>query len=99
MRRLDWGQIIAPAFYILLIAILAVFAHTGLQGSHGLAALNKAERLEQELTAELDTVTAERREMRNLVRRLHTDYLDLDLLDERARSQLGYVRRDELVIR
>ena len=35
----------------------------------------------------------------NRVRRLDESYLDLDLLDERARAVLGYVRQDELVIR
>ena len=37
--------------------------------------------------------------MRNLTRRLSDDYLDLDLLDERARDVLGLVRADELIIR
>ena len=36
--------------------------------------------------------------MENLTRRLSDSYLDLDLLDERARDVLGYVRADEIVI-
>ena len=99
MGRLDWGQIIAPAIYILLIAILAVFAHTGLQGTHGLAALNEAEALEANLTQELAQARAERAAQQNLVDRLSLDYLDLELLDERARAVLGYTRREELIIR
>jgi cell division protein FtsB len=99
MSRWDWGQIVTPAFYILLIGILAVFGHSGLQGEHGLAALNEAKLREQRLTAELAEIREQRRALKNLVRRLGDDNLDLDLLDERARAVLGYVRRDELIIR
>ena len=99
MSRWNWGQIVTPAFYIALIAVLAVFAHSGLQGEHGLAALHQAQGLERELTAELDRTRAEHKALENKVHRLGTNYLDLELLDERARAVLGYVRRDELVIR
>jgi len=37
--------------------------------------------------------------MENRTRRLSDEYLDLDLLDERARAVLGLVRADDLVIR
>ena len=99
MGRCEWGQIVAPAIYIALIAVLAVFGHSGLQGEHGLAALRQAEALERELTAELAGIGAERRALMNHVRRLNESSLDLDLLDERARAMLGYVRREELVVR
>ena len=99
MRRWDWGQITSPALYIIVIAILAVFGHSGLQGEHGLGALNEAEAVELELTAELHQVRAQRDTMENLVGRINEGNLDLDLLDERARAVLGYVRREELVIR
>ncbi len=99
MGRWDWGQVFAPALYILLIAVLAVFGHSALQGEHGLAALRQAEALEGELATELAMISEERRALANLVRRLDERYLDLDLLDERARAILGHVRREELVIR
>ncbi len=99
MGRWDWGQIVAPVIYILLIAVLAVFGHSALQGEHGLGALRQAEALEAELTAELAGVGEERRALANLVGRLDERNLDLDLLDERARAMLGYVRREELMIR
>ncbi len=99
MGRWDWGQIVAPVIYILLIAVLAVFGHSALQGEHGLAALRQAEALEAELTTELAGIGEDRRALANLVERLDERNLDLDLLDERARAMLGYVRREELVIR
>ncbi len=99
MGRWDWGQIVAPVIYILLIAVLAVFGHSALQGEHGLAALRQAEALEAELTTELAGIGEDRHVLANLVGRLDERHLDLDLLDERARAMLGYVRREELVIR
>ena len=99
MRKWAWGQIVAPAIYILLIAVLAVFGHSGLQGEHGLAALHEAQALERDLTAEFADISEDRRTLKNLVGRLDEHNLDLDLLDERARAMLGYVRREELVIR
>jgi cell division protein FtsB len=82
-----------------VIAILDGFGHSGLQGEHGLGALNKAEALERTLMTELDQTREKRRAMENLVGRIREDSLDVDLLDERARAVLGYVRREELVIR
>ena len=99
MGRWDWGQIVGPAITIVLIAVLAVFGHSALQGEHGLAALRQAETRERDLTAELAAIADERRALANLVGRLGQDNLDLDLLGERARAILGYVRRDELLIR
>jgi cell division protein FtsB len=37
--------------------------------------------------------------MKNLTHRLSDDYLDIDLLDERAREVLGLMRPDEVIIR
>ena len=38
-------------------------------------------------------------QMENLTHRLSDNFLDLDLLDEQARSVLGVLRADEIVIR
>ncbi|HSF96055.1 MAG TPA: septum formation initiator family protein [Thermohalobaculum sp.] len=99
MGRWDWGQLVTPAIYILVFAILAVFGHSGLQGEYGYAALREAQALENDLTAELAQTRRDRAELANLVSRIGADNLDLDLLDERARAVLGYVRQEELVIR
>jgi len=99
MGRWDWGQIVTPALWILLVAVLAVFGHSGLQGEHGLVALHRAQALERELTAEFEATQANRRALQNLVSRLDERHLDLDLLDERARAVLGLVRPEEIVIR
>ncbi|MDT8344776.1 MAG: septum formation initiator family protein [Thermohalobaculum sp.] len=99
MSRLEWGQVLIPASFILLLAFALVFLHSGLQGERGLTALHDADREIAALRAELAVLDAETAEFANRVRRLDESALDLDLLDERARAVLGYVRPDEIVIR
>lgn len=99
MSRWDWSQVLTPALYIVMVGILAVFAHTGLSGEHGLSALHQAEAREVALEHELQALQAEREALANRVERLDERNLDLDLLDERARRVLGRTRPDEVVIR
>ena len=99
MGRRGWAQIVTPAAYILLLGVIAVFAHSGLQSDHGLAAYREAGTEQRRLAAELAALRAERAWMANKVERLSDRYLDLDLLDERARLVLGMVRPDELIVR
>ena len=99
MDRINWKQFAIPAAYILLVGVIAIFAHSGLQGDHGLAAFRDASVEERRLQAELSAVQTERTAMANKVRRMSDRYLDLDLLDERARAVLGLVRPEEIIIR
>lgn len=98
MLRLDWSQIVRPLAGMVLLGILALFAHNGISGSHGLGALRQAEALEQDLQGELAVLRADREALSNRVARLGDDYLDLDLLDERTRAVLGRARPDEIVL-
>ncbi len=99
MDRSGLKQIAIAATYVLLTGVIAIFAHSGLQGDHGLAAYRAAEIEERRLRTELAELRAEREALANKVLRLSDRYLDLDLLDERARAVLGLVREDELVVR
>jgi cell division protein FtsB len=99
MDRFNWKQVVGPAIYILLVGVIAIFAHTGLQGEHGLSAYREAGSEEKRLSAELAALKAERESLENKVERLSRRNLDLELLDERARAVLGLVREDELVVR
>jgi cell division protein FtsB len=99
MDRSSLKQVAIAASYVLLTGVIAIFAHSGLQGDHGLAAYRAADAEERRLRAELTELRAERAAMANSVLRLSDRYLDLDLLDERARAVLGLVRDDELVVR
>lgn len=95
-RRPSWGFII---YMLGMLLIGAYFTFAAVQGDYGV--FRSAElRLEaRDLRVQLAEVEAEVAAMENLTRRLSDQYLDLDLLDERARDVLGMVRPDEIVIR
>lgn len=81
------------------VALSGYFAFSAIRGDLGVL-----ERLEIEaelgnLTGTRDRLAAEAARLDNLAYRLSDDFLDIDLLDERARSVLGWVRADELVVR
>ena len=99
MRQARLASIVTPVAYLGLIAMIIVFVHSALQSDNGLAAFREAGSEERRLRAELDRLVARREQMENQVRRLSTDYLDLDLLDERARAVLGLARKDEMIVR
>lgn len=87
------------AIYIgVLIFSGAYFVFIAIQGDYGIVRriqLNdQATQLRQELALLEEEVSA----MRNKTQRLSEGFLDLDLLDERARTVLGYARADELII-
>jgi len=74
------------------------FTFAAVQGDFGVFRRVQATAEKQTLLAERDRLKAEVARMENLSRRLSDDYLDLDLLDERARNVLGLVRADEIVV-
>ncbi|SOC07740.1 FtsB family cell division protein [Rhodobacter maris] len=94
------GPKVFPFVYYSLAAVLAMnFAFAATQGPNGIF---RRVQLEAEITraeATRDALEAEHARMANLTHRLSDDYLDLDLLDERARDVLGTLRADEIVIR
>lgn len=80
------------------VAITGYFAFAAMQGDHGLfrrvqtrADIAELQSRKAELEAELARIT-------NLTARLSDTSLDLDLLDDRARLVLGYLRADEVVV-
>lgn len=90
---------LSPVIF-LLIAVLAglYFAFAAVQGPSGILRRVQLTAETQALETERDALRAEVDRMRNLTRRLSDQYLDLDLLDERARDVLGMVRSDEILI-
>ncbi|MGB5864351.1 MAG: septum formation initiator family protein [Sulfitobacter sp.] len=96
MTKPAFGPIL---FFAIAFALSLYFMFAAVQGDYGL--FRRAEILAEAHTMrdQLGAVRAEVVQMENLTRRLSDDYLDLDLLDEQARSVLGMVRADEIVIR
>lgn len=95
-QRLSIG---ATIFIILTGALGLYFAFAAVQGPSGILRRIQLESEMAELEEQRDALRAEVRQMQNLTHRLSDDYLDLDLLDERARDVLGLVRADEIILR
>ncbi len=86
-------------FFAAAFALSAYFTFAAVQGDFGLFRRVEIAAEAELLRADLDKLQAEIAVMDNLTRRLSDDYLDLDLLDQQARSVLGLLRADEIVIR
>lgn len=84
---------------VVMLLAGSYFTFAAVQGDHGLFRRIQIEAQEEELIRERDRLAAELAEMRNKTRRLSNEFLDLDLLDERARLVLGRLRPDEIVFR
>ena len=90
---------LALAVYLtVLLAFGGYFALASVQGEFGLFRSVQLEAEITDLTAVRDALQAQVDEMANKTQRLSDEFLDLDLLDERARDVLGLVRSDEIVI-
>ncbi len=91
---------IGPLFYFGTAAVLGLyFTFAAVQGDFGLFNRVQVEAEVNTLQAIQKRHAAELARLENRTRRLSDDFLDLDLLDERARDVLGLVRPDEIVIR
>ena len=85
-------------FFAIAFALSLYFTFAAVQGDFGLFRRAEIVAESQELREQLAQVRADVARMENLTKRMSDDYLDLDLLDEQARSVLGMVRSDEIVI-
>ena len=91
---------IGPLFYFGTAIVLGLyFTFAAVQGDFGLFNRVQIDAEINTLKAQRDNRQAELARLENRTRRLSDDFLDLDLLDERARDVLGMARPDELVIR
>ena len=85
-------------YFTVLILLGLYFTFAAVQGEYGVFSRAEIDAQARELQSDLDALNVEVAHMQNLTRRLSDNYLDLDLLDERARDVLGMVRTDEIVI-
>ncbi len=89
----------AAVFFTVAFGLGTYFTFAAVQGDYGLFRRVEIAAERKALTEDLEKLEREIAEMENLTRRLSDHYLDLDLLDEQARSVLGLLRSDEIVIR
>ena len=99
MTRSTRPSLGAFAFFATAFALSVYFTFAAVQGDFGLFRRVEIQAGAEVLSEDLAQLEAEIASMENLTRRLSDDYLDLDLLDEQARSVLGLLRADEIVIR
>ncbi len=85
-------------FFTIAFALSLYLTFHAVQGDFGLFRRAEITAESHDLRVKLASVRADVARMENLTKRLSDDYLDLDLLDERARTVLGMVRADEIVI-
>ncbi|TDK49854.1 FtsB family cell division protein [Antarcticimicrobium luteum] len=92
----DFGALI---FFAAAFLVGAYFTFAAVQGDYGLFRRVEIAAEASALRADLGKLESEIARIENLTHRLSDDYLDLDLLDQQARSVLGLLRPDEIVIR
>jgi cell division protein FtsB len=74
------------------------FSYHALAGDQGLAAWTRLQAEERALQAQLDALKAQRASLSVSLVRLRDDTLDLDYVEELARTRLAYARRDEVLV-
>lgn len=93
--RRQGRQIIASIFGV---AVIGYFAYHAVEGEHGLRAYF-ALKLQTELAGEeRDALREDRRVIERRVTMLKSESLDLDMVDERARTVLNKVHEEDYVI-
>ncbi len=86
-------------YFAIAFALGTYFTFAAVQGDFGLFSRAEIEAEADALQVQLDLLNTDIAVMENLTHRLSDTYLDLDLLDEQARSVIGLLRSDEIVIR
>ena len=86
------------AVTLVSLILAAYFCFSAIQGDYGI--LQRAEYQEElyQLRKNFNQLEKSISLLENKTRRLSDDFLDLDLLDERARIILGFIRPDEVII-
>jgi cell division protein FtsB len=86
------------AYFVIALSLGGFFAFSAVQGDFGVIRRGEIEADSKVSQKEALQLEAQVARMENLTHRLSDTFLDLDLLDERARDILGLMRHDELVI-
>ena len=81
-----------------ILAVIVYFCYHALTGEQGLASWTHLQGKEGRLEAELARLEAERDLKNHKLDRLRDGSLDLDYLEEVARTKLSYARPDEILV-
>ena len=94
-RGLGLRRLLTP---LLLLSLCGILGFQAWVGERGLKNLLEMRQIGQTKQTEIDQIIAANRLMMDRVKRLQLGSLDLDYLDERARSELGMVRPGGLIL-
>lgn len=84
--------------YVFAALFIGYFAVNAFTGNHGLRAQADLDQQLAAMQAELATIKAERAVWERRVALLRSDRIDPDMLDERARSLIGYADPRDLTL-
>ena len=94
----SFGLIRRSAVPALALIIVGTFAGHAIAGPNGILAWGGYHRALQQRQAELAQLQREQAELRHRSQLLDPRHADPDLADELARSKLGLVRPDEVIV-
>jgi len=83
---------------IFSFSLFFYFAFYLVHGDMGYFAMRGAENKLEQVKTDYNKIKKERILLENRVKRLRPESLDLDMLDERSRAVLGFVKPDEIII-
>ena len=92
------GLIRRTAVPALALIVVGTFAGHAIAGPNGILAWGGYHRALQERKAELSRLEQQRAELKHRSQLLDPRHADPDLADELARSKLGLVRPDEVIV-
>jgi cell division protein FtsB len=98
VRRRARAILLPLLLYSVSAGIVGYFVHHAHNGSHGLQAKRELKIKAYEINREVEALKTERGEWERRIALLRSDQIDRDLLEERARSLLGRVHANDLVI-
>lgn len=93
------SAVLGSMFLVIMMIAGGSFVIAAVQGEYGVMRRVQLRADASALQIEAQSLREQLARIENLNLRLSDRYLDLDLLDERARIVLGYLRADEVVIR
>jgi cell division protein FtsB len=98
VRKRARNILIPLALYGVSGLMVGYFVHHAHTGTRGLDAKRQLSIQERDIARDLETLKTERAEWERRIALLRSDQIDRDLLEERTRSLLGRVHRNDLVI-
>jgi cell division protein FtsB len=81
-----------------ICALILYFSYHALAGEAGLARWTELQVQEKDLKVQLEALKSDRTHLNTHLDRLRDDTMDLDYLEELARTKLSYARADEILV-